>query len=331
MIDLIRKLVECYGPSGHEDQIRTLILNEIQDLADEIEVDALGNVIAWRRSGSKDAPRIMFSSHMDEIGVMVTHVDAAGFLRFTNIGGLIPTTLHGNRVRFADGTVGVLSAEMKGFDRSKSPDLDHFFIDVSTGEDPHNIRPGDAAGFDRGLEVRGDHLVAKSMDDRIACAIQIEAMRRLGTPASDVAFVFSVQEEVGIRGAMTAAFGVDPHLGIALDVTRTGDTAGDIDMAVELGKGPAIKIMDSGMISAPEVVDLLEAAAARLKLPAQREVLRAGTTDARSIQTARAGVPTGCISIPCRFIHTTSETVSYRDVQACVALVTEVCEKPFEL
>jgi len=330
MIETIKKLVEAYGPSGHEEQVRALILGLIGGLADEISVDALGNVIAWRRSGKEGALKVMLSAHMDEIGMMVTHVDKNGFLRFTAIGGLFPNTLHGNRVRFADGTIGVIGVD-SDVPATSSPTLEQLFIDVSDGQARHAIKVGDAAGLARDLVVRGERLVAKSMDDRIGCAVQIEVMRQLKASPHDIAFVFSVQEEVGLRGARTAAYAVDPDLAIAIDVTRTGDTPKGLKMAVELGKGPAIKVKDSGMLASPEVIALMEQAAKRAGVPYQREVLERGSTDAASMQLTRAGVRAGCLSIPCRYIHTTSETVDLNDVQNGIKLLLTLLEGPIAL
>ncbi len=330
MIETIKKLVEAYGPSGHEEQVRALILGLIGGLADEISVDALGNVIAWRRSGKEGALKVMLSAHMDEIGMMVTHVDKNGFLRFTAIGGLFPNTLHGNRVRFADGTIGVIGVD-SDVPATSGPTLEQLFIDVSDGRARHAIKVGDAAGLARDLVVRGERLVAKSMDDRIGCAVQIEVMRQLKASPHDIAFVFSVQEEVGLRGARTAAYAVDPDLAIAIDVTRTGDTPKGLKMAVELGKGPAIKVKDSGMLASPEVIALMEQAAKRAGVPYQREVLERGSTDAASMQLTRAGVRAGCLSIPCRYIHTTSETVDLNDVQNGIKLLLTLLEGPIAL
>src|SRR5574341_865881 len=270
MLDTIRTLVEAYGPSGYEDQTRSLILDQIKGLtADKPTVDAMGSVIAWQRSPKADAPTIMLSSHMDEIGLMVTHVDKQGFLRFTPIGGLFANTLHGNRVRFADGTIGVIGVDA-GVKPGDAPAIEQLFVDVSG--DGAKIGVGDAAGLYREMVVRGKRLVAKSMDDRMSCAIQVEVMRQLK------------------------------------------------------GKGPAIKIKDSGMLAAPEVIELLEKATKKAKVPYQREVLVAGTTDAASMQLVQAGVRAGCLSIPCRYIHTTSETVDYDDVQNAVRLMAALLQ-----
>jgi len=320
MIETIRTLVESYGPSGHEDQIRETILGLIDGLADEVHVDNMGSVIAWKWASDDSAPTVMLSAHMDEIGMMVTHITEDGFLRFTNIGGLFRNTLHGQRVRFADGTIGTIGTDSE-VSSYQTGTMGQFYIDVSgNGAKP---KVGDAAGLFREFEERGDRLIAKSMDDRIGCAIQIEVMRALkGVDLpNNVAFVFSTQEEVGLRGAKTAAYAVNPDIGIALDVTRTGDTPKGIKMEVKLGGGPAIKVKDSGMLAAPEVIELMEKAAKKAKVATQREVLEAGTTDAASMQLVRAGVRAGCLSIPCRYVHTTSETVDKGDVEGCIKLL----------
>lgn len=337
MIDLIRRLVETYGPSGAEEQIRAAILKEIEGLADEASVDAMGSVIAWRRSGQPGAPVVMLAAHMDEIGMMITHITAEGFLRFTPIGGLFRNTLHGNRVIFADGTIGVIGVDSP-VGAHAIAEQDQFFIDAGDGTNGrqgghHSIRVGDTAGLLREMVVNGSRLIAKSMDDRIGCAVQIEVMRALaGQPLpNDVAFVFSVQEEVGVRGAQTAAYAVDPAIGIAIDVTRTGDTPKGLKMDVNLGKGPAIKVKDSGMLASPEVVALMENAARKAGVPYQLEVLEQGTTDARAMQLVRAGVRSGCLSIPCRYIHTTSETVDINDVLNGVKLLAALLRDPVEV
>lgn len=329
MIETIKTLTEAYGPSGHEDQIRELILGMIDGLADEIIIDAMGSVIAWRYAENPDdAQTVMLSAHMDEIGVMVTHVDEQGYIRFTNIGGVLTLNSVGNRVRFADGTIGSVYVEKRD-DTSKIPKMDQLFIDADSGEG-HSIKVGDAGIFDRAFIQRGNRLTAKSMDDRIGCAVQVEVMRALkDVPiANNIAFVFSVQEEVGLRGAQTAAYGVDPYIGIAIDVTLTGDTPKAARMAVKLGGGPAIKVKDSRFLAAPEVVALMEKAAERAEIDVQYEILERGTTDATAMQLVRSGVRAGCLSIPCRYVHSPSETVDLSDVEGAVELMSELLKEP---
>lgn len=328
---LIQKLVETVGPSGHEKALRDLVRAEIGGAADEMRVDALGNLIARKGSKREGGLRVMLSAHMDEIGIIATHIDANGFVRFTTIGGVSPMTCLGGRVRFLNGTAGVIGAErLEGYD--KFPTLEQLFVDVgATSKEDCPVRVGDMAGFDRPFVDMGERMVAKSMDDRVSVAVLLETMRSVQDSPHELYFVFSTQEEVGLRGARVAAYGVDPDLGIAVDVTRTGDTPRSARMAVALGKGPAIKVRDEGMMADPRVVDLMVAAASRADVPYQLEVLERGSTDAAAIQLARAGVPSGCLSIPCRYIHSPSEMVDSGDVRNAVHLLAELLSGPLEL
>jgi tetrahedral aminopeptidase len=332
MKPLIKKLVEAYGPSGHEEQLRDLIRAEIGSVPDYISVDPLGNLIAVIRKKSKSGKRLILSAHMDEIGLIVSHIDDRGFARVQPVGGINTLSCLGGRVRFADGRLGVIGLDARRDDPAKIPALSELFIDTgATSKADCPVKVGDSAGFYRPMEELGNRLIAKSLDDRIGVAILIETLKSLRRTPHEVAFVFSVQEEVGLRGAGTAAFGVDAEIGLAVDVTRTGDTPQGPKMAVALGEGPAIKVRDSGMLSDPRIKDLLVLRAQEAKLKAQLEVLEAGTTDAASMQITRGGLPVGCVSVPTRYLHTPSEMVDMRDVQACVQLLLEVLQKPIEL
>jgi len=328
--ELIRKLVEAWGPSGYEHHVRRLIHEEVKGLADDITVDPLGNLIC--RIGQGGA-KVMVAAHMDEIGVMATFAEKhSGYLRFAGIGGLNHTTLLGNRVRFENGTIGVIGAHDPW--NNSRPDLNDFYIDVSDGNGSNPVQPGSPAVFWREMEERGSRLIAKSMDDRISCAIAIETMRLLRKrkkQTNEVYFAFTVQEEVGLRGARTAAYSIAPDVAVALDVTGTGDELKHRKMAVRLGGGAAIKLHDPGLVVPPVVRDWIINRAEADNIPYQLELLTGGTTDAAAIQTAHAGVPSGCISVPCRFIHTVSETVDYGDVQACVNLLHSLLSHPVRL
>lgn len=329
MKELIKALVETYGPAGSEDQVRELIGTQIAGHADSVRVDALGNLIATVR-GTGGGQRIMLAAHMDEIGVIVSHVDEKGFLRFQPVGGLFPQTLVGGRVCFANGLRGVIGAEQK--DVGELPRLDQLFIDVGArSKDSVPVRVGDVACIDRPFVDLGERLVAKAFDDRIGCAVLIQAMRELGATPHEVHFVFTVQEEVGLRGAQTSAYGIDANLGIALDVTRTGDTPQARTMEVALGAGPAIKVKDSGMLAHPGVRRWMVDAARRIGIPYQLEVLERGSTDAMAMQTSRAGVPVGVLSIPTRYVHTPSEMIDYQDVLNSVRLLVELLRQPVSL
>ena len=333
MKPLIQKLVETQGPSGYETQIRSVVRAEVEPYADEIKVDALGNLIVCKGMGGADGIKIMLAAHMDEIGVMVTQVDGNGFVRFTTLGGVRPFTCIGGRVRFLEGASGVISMEPLD-DMSKLPTFEQLFIDMgysSSSQTP--VRVGDVATFDRPFLDLGARLVAKSLDDRIGVAVLIETLRQVkGTP-HQLYFVFSTQEEVGVRGATAAAFGIDPDLGLAVDVTGTGDTPRrtKVRMDVSLGKGPAIKVRDGGMLADRRVVDWMIRGAEQLGLPYQMEILEGGSTDARAMQLTRAGIPAGCLSIPCRYVHSPSEMVDFQDVQNAVQLLIELVSHPVKL
>lgn len=333
MKQLLKQLTETFGPSGYEENVRELVRAEVKPLADEIKVDALGNLIVRKKPTreSKDVKKIMIAAHMDEIGIMVSHVDDNGFVRFSPIGGIFRRYASGARVRFLDGVQGVL-----GFDGLTSlnevPTLDKVYIDVgATSKKDCPVRVGDVAAFDRRFTEMGNRLVAKSMDDRAGVLVAIEALRSLRSTLHDIYFVFTTQEEVGVRGAAASAFGIDPDIGIALDVTPTGDTPNSLKMEMALGKGPCIKIKDVGAISDPRIVKWMIHTAEKHKVPYQREVLLVGGTDARAIQITRAGIPIGCISIPVRYVHSTSEMVDYSDIQNSVKLLTALLRTPIDL
>jgi len=328
VIELIKKLVEAWGPSGYEHHVRALIQEQVNDLADDMRVDGLGNLIC--RVGDAGGTRVMVSAHMDEIGLMANYAEPnTNYLRFTNIGGINPATLHGNRVRFEDGTIGVVAKGGSGSGHK----LSEFFIDVQTENGDLTVQAGSPAGFWRAMQQRGSRIIAKSLDDRIGCVVGIEAMRKLketGT-AHELYFVFSVQEEVGLRGAQVAAHAVNPDIGIALDITRSGDEINNHKMAVKLGAGAAIKIHDSSLIVPQSIIEWMVGRAEADHIPYQRELLVGGGTDAGAIQTVHAGVPSGCISIPTRFVHTTSETVDLHDVQACIDLLVGLLSNEINL
>ncbi len=331
MKPLLQKLTETFSPSGYETTIREVIREEIKPLADEIRVDVLGNLIARKGNPGKNGKKIMLAAHMDEIGLIATHIDDNGFIRFTTLGRVRPHTLLGGRIRFAAGIPGVIGGERIS-DTTKAYTIEQLFIDVgAANRKACPVKVGDVAAFERPFLDLGSRLVAKAMDDRIGCAVLIEVLRGLKNTPHELYFVFSTQEEVGIRGVTGAAFGLDPDLGLAIDVTGTGDTPKGSKMEVSLGKGPAVKVKDAGMIADPRIVDWMIRTAEKAELPYQREVLEGGTTDARAMQLARSGVPAGCLSIPCRYVHSPSEMVDYNDVQNAVKLLLALLNTPVEI
>jgi endoglucanase len=336
MKQLLKTLTETFGPSGFEDEVRKVILKEVKPLADEVRVDALGNLIVRKKpaKGAKNPKRIMLAAHMDEIGVIASHIDKRGFVRFTNVGGTFGRYTLGARVRFMNGVTGIV-----GYDKLENMDaplpINKMYIDVgASNKKDCPIKVGDFGAFDRSFIEMGDRLVAKSMDDRSGVLVLIETLRAItlrqtqgGSTQNDLYFVFTTQEEVGVRGAGVAAYGIDPDIGIAVDVTPTGDTPASLKMVMELGKGPCVKFRDPGMLSDPRVVDWMIQTAEKAKIPYQREVLLVGSTDARAIQITRAGVMAGVISVPCRYVHSASEMVNLNDLKNSVKLLTAMLSK----
>lgn len=323
--DLMKKLSDCFSPSGREKNVRELITNEIKDFVDEIRVDALGNLIARKKGTAK---KILFSAHMDQIGLIITHVDEKGFLRFSNVGGVHPKEIIGLRMIFDNGFEGVVCSE-KLEDKDKVT-MDKLFLDVaSTNKEfvKNNFKVGDMCVFKSEYYENEDCVICKAADDRIGCYILIEALKNHPKTDNDVFYVFSVQEEVGCRGAKTAGYSINPDLAIALDVTATGDSEDGIKMDVKLGEGAAIKIMDKSMITHPEVKDLLTDLAIQNNIKYQYEVLEFGGTDAGPIHLSKEGIPSGVISIPTRNLHSSGEIFNKSDILECIKLTQAVSAK----
>jgi endoglucanase len=328
--DLIQKLVAGFGPVGYEDEVRTIIRDEIKGLTDELTVGKLGDLIAVKK-GSGRGKKVMLVAHMDEIGLMVTHVDKRGYVRVAPLGSVFSLYSVGARVRFANGQLGVLEAERRE-DTTKAPTLEQIYIDVGAKDkDSCPVKVGDVACFHQALETVGDRLIAKSMDDRLGCAILIETLRRLKTTHHDAYFVFSVQEETTSVGARTAAYRIDPDVALAVDVTSTGDTPKALPMAVELGKGPAIKVRDSGMIADPRVKNWMVQRAKAARIPHQLEIFQGGTTDVQVVQAVREGVLSGGLLVPARYVHSQAEMVDMTDVENAVRLLLELLKKPIAI
>ena len=329
MKELLRNLTAIASPSGREEPIRAFIQRELENYCDELKADTLGNLIAVKHGGKA---KLQLAAHMDEIGIIVTAIDEQGFLRFANVGGINPHRLYGQRVRFKNGTIGVIGAEK--IDDIKELTLEKLFIDVgasSEAEAKAKVGVGEMAAFDHGFVDLGQRVIAKALDNRVGCAVLIEALKRVSKPQNDLYCTFTVQEEVGLRGARTAAFGLDPDLAIALDVTGTGDTPEAPKLAMKLGQGAAIKVKDVSLITHPRVKDLLTELAEKNDIPYQFEVLPFGGTDAGAIHLTKAGIPSGVISIPCRYLHSPSEMVDLNDVEAAIRLVVAVMEKNIDI
>ena len=324
ILELHRQLLEAALPSGFERPQGELLARLARPFVDEIRTDALGNVICRKKGPGK---KILFPAHMDVIGLMVTFVDDKGFLRFEPIGGHSPAGLIGATVRLESGVRGSIwpDATADVYKHGwQEVDIHDLFIDIGaeSREEAEKLAPiGSVCVFDAPHgETAGGTLMTPYADDLCGCIALLIAMEELKGQQveNDLYFAFTVQEEVGCRGAKPAAWDVEPDMGIAVDVTATGDTPGEIDgqrMQVSLGKGPAIKHKDSSVECNPQVIEHLRKAAKAAGIACQDEILLAGGTDTRSVQTSRDGVLSGCVSIPCRNIHTPGEIVSLKDVE----------------
>ena len=317
MKELVQQLTAAYGPSGRETEVADLIEKLLKGKVDSFHRDALGNLICEKKGTDKKGKRIMFSAHMDQIGMVVTHIEKEGYLRISGVGGLSVSNLRMRRVKFQNGVQGVIVEQP--LKPGETSSLRTCYIDIgakTAAEAEKLVQVGDMAVYaEPGFEMGEHRLASPAMDDRSACALLVSLMQDLPACADTVVAVFSTQEEVGYRGSTTAAFSVAPDEGIALDVTLCGDQPEDRKLAIDLGEGPAIKIMDARSISNPALVDRLFAAARRAKVACQREVLPYGGTDAAAMQLSRGGTPVCTISIPCRNVHSACEIVDLRDIE----------------
>ena len=338
---LLRRLSEAAGVPGREDRVRELIRAELGALAEHARTDAMGNLIV-EVPGPASAPLVMVSAHMDEIGFVVRHVDDQGFLRVQNLGGFDVRNLFARLVtvhaRRGGPRTGVLNPGVKPLhiatpeERKKIPEMADFVVDLGLPAETvkAEVRVGDMVTLQQTFQDLGDVVVGKALDDRVGCWILLEALKRLEAPAVRLAAVFSVQEEVGLRGAITSAFSVAPDVGIALDTTLAVDTPGTKpDQAVtRLCAGTAIKVSDSSTISHGWLVDRLDELAEAHGIAHQFEVLPLGGTDAGAIQRSRGGVASCALSTPSRYVHTVTEMVAKHDLEAGVALLVRFLSEP---
>ena len=327
--EILERLTAAYGPSGQEQEVSQVIEELAAPYCDKIKRDTMGNLVC-RKKGK--GPKVMFSAHMDSIGLVATHIDEHGYVRVGAVGGISPAKVLHTPVRFASGQGGVVSAQA-GVELSKLK-ISDLFIDVgasSREETEKLVQIGDAAVFGTRLFQVSNRVSAPYLDNRASCAVQLMVMFQLGQTDNDLYFVFSVQEEVGTRGAKTAAWDIDPDYGIALDVTPADDEPGSKHLVSSvLGGGAAVKVMDGSVICHPWMVEKLMTLAEEQGIRAQRDVIRAGGTDGGPIHLTRSGVPTGGISIPWRYGHSPMELVDLQDMQNCAALAKAFAECKLE-
>ena len=313
LFELIQTLNTAHGPSGDEGAVREVIAALARPHADEVTADTLGNLIVRKRGSG---PKVMLCAHMDSTGLIVTHIEKEGFLRVGTLGGIAARELLYTPVRFKNGVRGVIVPEEKAeFGKLK---LDACYVDIGA-KDEEQAR--------RMVQV-GDKVVSPYLDNRISCAVLLRVLEELDACPNDLYLVFSAQEEVGLRGARTAAWSIDPDYALAVDVTDVDDTPGSEKLGtVRLGQGAAVKVMDRSVICHPQLVETLERLAGEREVPVQRDIMRGGGTDAGAIHTTRMGVLTGGVSVPCRYIHTPTEMADLGDAAACVKLLAAFAQE----
>lgn len=317
-MEMLKNLTQGFGPSGREDEIRKIIKGYVKDYADEISEDVMGNLIVRKRGTGK---KIMLAAHLDEIGVVITFIDDNGFLRFSSVGGLNSKELLYSKVKFKNGVIGTIGTEKDNKDKL----IPKMYIDIGAKDKKEAeklVSIGDMATFLGEFYQREDVIISKALDNRAGCYVLIETLKSAQSE-NDLYFVFTSQEEVGLRGAKTSAYSIDPDLALAVDVTDTGDTPNCEEMAVKLGGGAAVKVMDRSVLCDRNVrINLIESAK-RAGVSYQLEVMTDGGTDAGAISGTKAGVKTGGLSIPTRYIHSPSEMVSKKDMEGAVKILLE--------
>lgn len=335
-IKLLKEICETSGAPGFENEIRNLVIRETKGISDETTIDKMGNVTILKRG--KQRKKVMAAAHMDEIGFMVTHIDDKGFLRFHTLGGFDPKTLTAQRVvvKGKKDLIGVMGSKpihvMTADERTKPAMIADFFIDLGMPkkEVEKYVSVGNPITRERQLIEMGNCVNCKSIDNRISVFILIETLRIIKTLPYDFYAVFTVQEEVGLRGVSVAAHHIEPDFGFGLDTTIAYDVPGaqPHEVVTRLGEGAAIKIMDSSTICDSRMVNFMKKTAAKHKIKWQKEVLTAGGTDTAGIQRhGKSGAIAGAISVPTRHIHQVIEMADKSDIVAAIQLLKHCLEE----
>ena len=342
-LTLLKTLCETPGVPGREHRVRKLIHAEVADLFDDISVDPMGSLVCVRRARGRDgqtiegAPRTMIAAHMDQIGFLVRHIEKDGWARVQPVGGFDPRALFARRVRVCPDLAdpsrdlhGVLNPGVKPLhvstpeDRAKVPELSDFYIDFALPAEQvvERVRVGDMVVLDTELMEVGEAIVSQALDNRVACWLVIEAVRKLvndgGAHPAELHVVFTVQEEVGLRGALASTSTVRPDIGIAVDTTLCIDTPGvpEQQRCTAFGEGVALTVMDGSAIADMRILDRMEQLAVAHDIPHQRSLMSRGGTDSGGMQRQAGGVRTFTLSIPTRYIHTVTEMTHRSDMEA---------------
>lgn len=327
---MLKELTQVWGVSGQEDEVCKFIVDHAAEYADEIIIDAVGNLLMLKKGTGSHKKKIMVSAHMDEVGLCVVRIMENGLLKVKQIGGLSAFVIYMNRVRFKNGVTGVVACS-KNIQNIKDSEIRELYVDIgvdSKEEAEKYVSVGDCAVIQGEYEEAAkDTIVAKAFDDRVACYILMETLKEMDIPYHDVFFAFTVQEEVGLRGATVAAQRIEPDLGIAVDITRSFDLPGEDYGNPILGRGVALKISDGSVLCDREWIEIVKKIAKENEIPIQMDALYAGGTDIGAVMKTGKGVKTIGLSIPTRYGHTPHNMIHKNDITACKELLKLLLEK----
>ncbi len=342
LFNLLKEFSESSGPSGYENEIVKLISMKLKPYVNEVWIDRFLNIIAKKSGEGKNS--VMIYAHMDEVGLIIKHIDEEGFLTFETLGGLDAKILPSQRVKilvndgFITGVIGCKPPHLQTQKEMETPyKIEDLFIDVGASNkkeaESWGIKPGCAATLERNLEKigKGNLVSGKALDDRVGCAIMIKVAEEVAKEKFDYDLYFggTVQEELGLRGSRVMAFSVTPSLGLVVDTSTAGDFPGlTLKKApLKVGAGPGVIIMDSGFMATEEIKNLIISTAEEEKIPYQPVVIKGGTTDAAFIQLTKEGVPVGSLAVPSRYTHSTIEIVSLEDMANTVKLIVAILKR----
>lgn len=336
MLEMLKELTVLKGVSSNEDAVREYIIKKIKSYQNiTYKVDALGNIIAEKKGKERAKQKIMISAHMDEVGLIITNVTDEGFLKFAPVGGIDPRVILGRRVIVGEkdilGVIGTKAVHLQDDDeRKQAPAFDKLLIDIgvsSKAEALKQINLGDTAVFDSDYVEFGDGFIkAKAIDDRVGCSIILKLLSK--DVPYDFTAAFLVQEEIGTRGAKTAAFAVEPEVAIVIEATTAADVAfvPKEKKVCYLSKGPVVSFMDNGTVYNRELYNLAFKLSQEKNIPCQTKLAVAGGNDARSIHTSKSGVKTLAVSLPCRYLHSPSCVIKKEDAENTLLLVDAIYE-----